>query len=70
MDTIKVKAGEIVVGTTLSWPVYDKNQRLLLNEGEVISTHGQLQVLLEHGLYRENNAQQACTQLYQMTNQP
>ena len=59
MDTIKIKAGEIVVGNTLPWPVYDKNRRLLLNEGELISSQGQLQVLLEHGLYRENNTRHA-----------
>lgn len=62
MEIVKVKAGEIAIGNALPWPVYDDNQRLLLNEGEVITSQIQLQVLLEHGLYRENISQKSSSE--------
>src|SRR3972149_4912537 len=54
MEKIKLKAEEIVVGHPLPWPVYDDNQRLLLEKGETITTEHRLHALIEQGLYRED----------------
>ncbi|HEY4732644.1 MAG TPA: hypothetical protein VIH66_05305, partial [Gammaproteobacteria bacterium] len=58
MEKVKVKAEEIAVGHALPWPVYDDNQRLLLNKGETIATEHQLHMLIEQGLYREDASRQ------------
>lgn len=49
---IRVKEGEIRVGTALLWAAYDKNGRLLLQRGERIHSRRQLEILLKRGLYR------------------
>lgn len=51
-ESIRVKDGEIFVGKALSWAAYDRNGRLLLQRGEVISSRRQLEILLKRGLYR------------------
>lgn len=51
-DSVLVKEGEIFVGKAMAWPAYDRNGRLLLQQGEIISSRRQLEILLKRGLYR------------------
>ncbi len=52
---LKVRNGEIDVGRALPWAVYDGNGRLLLQQGSVIASQRQLDILLSRGLYRSAN---------------
>ena len=52
MESLKVKPDDIAVGQGLPWPMYDSENRLLLEKGTVIANQGQLESLLTRGLYR------------------
>lgn len=52
MGMIPIQSGDLKVGGTLPWPVYDSNQRLLLKKGALISSSRQLDSLLMRGIYR------------------
>ncbi|MFE8070286.1 HD domain-containing phosphohydrolase [Marinobacteraceae bacterium S3BR75-40.1] len=53
MDNLqKVAPGALVVGKPLPWAVYDENGGLLLRQGFVIQTEGQLEKLYERGLFQ------------------
>lgn len=55
MNGLRVSANEIAVGKALEWAMYDDEGRLLLNKGQVIRSHQQLEALIERGLYRLHN---------------
>jgi len=48
----KITAGEISLGQSLAWPVYDMDSALLLTAGTIIRSEKQLSVILEKGVYR------------------
>lgn len=48
----KITEGEVKLGEALPWPVYDIERALLLQEGTVVRTDKQLQIILEKGVYR------------------
>ncbi|ORU94101.1 MAG: hypothetical protein A6F70_07620 [Cycloclasticus sp. symbiont of Bathymodiolus heckerae] len=48
----KINPGEVSVGESLPWPVYDIEKALLLKEGTVVRSEKQLQIILEKGVYR------------------
>jgi HD-GYP domain-containing protein (c-di-GMP phosphodiesterase class II) len=50
---IRVKSGELRIGMTLPWTVYDGAGRLLLREGCTLSSEHQVSVLIARGLYRQ-----------------
>ncbi|MDD5330083.1 MAG: flagellar brake protein [Sulfuricella sp.] len=52
MELTPLRKGEIEVGKPLSWPVYDRNKKLLLCEGFVIETQNQVEMLIAGGLFR------------------
>jgi HD-GYP domain-containing protein (c-di-GMP phosphodiesterase class II) len=52
MATERINTGEIIVGKSLPWPVYDAAGVLLLKKGMIIQSERQLQILLNRGLYR------------------
>ncbi|QKE63618.1 HD domain-containing protein [Aquipseudomonas campi] len=52
VNYIALTAGQIQLGKPLPWPVYDARGGLLLNQGFVISSPGQLERLLERGLFQ------------------
>lgn len=54
MNVVKVKHGEVQVDEALPWPVFDENDRMLLNQGYVITSPSMLDALLSRGIYREN----------------
>lgn len=49
---VVLTAGQIRLGEPLPWPVYNAKGKLLLNKGFVIASAGQLERLLEQGLYQ------------------
>lgn len=49
---VPVRASELVVGQPSPWPIYNDMGDLLLARGSMIDTQGQLDGLLEHGLFR------------------
>ncbi len=53
METIrKILPGEISVGEPLPWPVYDVEKALLLQEGTVVRSEKQMNIIMEKGVYR------------------
>jgi len=52
LKKVSVKPGDITVGKATPWPIYDIEETLLLQQGTVINSERQLQILLEKGLYR------------------
>lgn len=52
MVMVQINSGELRVGSRLTWPVYDGNNRLLLQKGVTISSERQLESLLRRGIYR------------------
>jgi c-di-GMP-binding flagellar brake protein YcgR len=56
---IRLKKADVVVGRPLPWAVFDSHNNLLLNQGFVIQTEKQVDVLLEKGLYRRPGRQAA-----------
>lgn len=52
LEKVRIKPGEVTVGQRLPWPVYDLEEALLLQEGTLIASDKQLNILLEKGLYR------------------
>lgn len=49
---IQIQPGELQVGSTIKWPVYDATNRLLLKAGAIISSERQLESLLLRGMFR------------------
>lgn len=54
MAMIQIETGDLRVGDTLRWPVYDGQQRLLLKRGAIIASARQLESLLLRGIYRSD----------------
>jgi len=52
LKKVSVKPGDITVGKATLWPIYDIEETLLLQQGTIITSEKQLQVLLDKGLYR------------------
>lgn len=51
MELSPLRKDQIIVGKPLPWPVFDKNQKLLLSEGYIIETLHQVEVLCANGLF-------------------
>lgn len=51
-SVVKIDAKDIVIGKPLPWPVYNKDKRLLLQEGASVASERQVEILLAQGLYR------------------
>ncbi len=49
---VPVRASELLIGQPSPWPIYNNMGDLLLARGSMIDTQGQLDGLLEHGLFR------------------
>jgi len=49
MDYVKLIAEEVALGMTLPWTVYDRHHRLLMKQGDTVTTGRQLNVLLGQG---------------------
>lgn len=49
---VPVRASELVIGQPSPWPIYNEMGDLLLARGSMIETQGQIDGLLEHGLFR------------------
>lgn len=49
---VPVRGGDLFIGQPAPWPIYNEIGELLLARGSLIETQGQLDGLLEHGLYR------------------
>ncbi len=47
-----VRKIDVMIGRPLPWPVYDRDRKLLLREGFVVETTGQIERLIEAGLFR------------------
>ena len=62
MNVVKVKQGELEVDSALPWSIYDENDRMLLNEGYIISSASTLDALLSRGVYREVNNKEKHSQ--------
>jgi len=58
LKKVSVKPGDITVGKATPWPIYDIEETLLLQQGTVINSEKQLQVLLEKGIYRGLTAEE------------
>ena len=52
LEKVRIKPEDVTVGQKLPWPVYDIEEALLLQEGTLIASDKQLNILLEKGLYR------------------
>lgn len=51
---VPVRASELIVGQPAPWPIYNEGGELLLARGSLVETQGQLDGLLEHGLFRND----------------
>ena len=49
MDYVKLIADEVSLGMTLPWTVYNRHHRLLMKQGDKVTTGRQLNVLLGQG---------------------
>ncbi len=49
---VPVRASDLVIGQPAPWPIYNEMGDLLLARGSMIETQGQIDGLLEHGLFR------------------
>ncbi len=47
-----VRKNDVLIGHPLRWSVYDRDRKLLLREGFVVETPGQMERLIEAGLFR------------------
>ncbi|MBV8634246.1 MAG: HD domain-containing protein [Burkholderiaceae bacterium] len=56
MDKHRIKMSDIVVGQPLPWNVFDADNKLLLRKGFVVATEGQIDKLIEQGLFVEGQA--------------
>ncbi len=56
MKTIKLKLEELQVGMKLPWPIFDADGKQLLQKDHVITSADQLSALVEHGLFRLDQA--------------
>lgn len=56
MTRIKIEKHELCVGVALPWAAYDEQGRMLLDKSDTIDSPSQLDALVEHGLYRDDNA--------------
>lgn len=52
MEKIKIQDSDLVVGDPLVWSVYGPTGQLLLNEGYILKTDNQKELLLSQDLYR------------------
>jgi len=48
----RINSSDVSIGKSLPWPVYDIEEALLLQEGTVVRSEKQLQVIIEKGVYR------------------
>jgi len=52
MKKIKIIAGDIMLGRPLPWSIYDDQERMLLDRGQVITGDARLETLIARGIYR------------------
>jgi HD-GYP domain-containing protein (c-di-GMP phosphodiesterase class II) len=53
MDKHRIKMSDIVIGQPLPWNAFDADSKLLLRKGFVVETEGQIEKLMEQGLFVE-----------------
>jgi len=58
MQLVKIKIGDVTIGDSLPWQVYDENGVLLLQDGYVIPNDRVLSVIISNGYYYENIQQE------------
>jgi c-di-GMP-binding flagellar brake protein YcgR len=51
MALIPVKRGEIAIGTSIPWPLYDRERNRVRSQGSKIDTADELELLMEDGLF-------------------
>jgi len=56
MDKHRIKMTDIVLGQPLPWNVFDADNKLLLRKGFVVETEGQIDKLIEQGLFVEGQS--------------
>lgn len=56
MDKQRIKMSDIVIGQPLPWNVFDADNKLLLRKGFVVATEGQIEKLIEQGLFVEGQS--------------
>jgi HD-GYP domain-containing protein (c-di-GMP phosphodiesterase class II) len=62
MEKIKINDSDLVVGDPLAWSIYSVAGQLLLNEGYILKTVSQKQILLSQELYRNPSEQEIAEQ--------
>ena len=53
MQIRKIKENELIAGQPLPWSVYSTNEKLLLDQGQILTSNKQIERLLAIGVYRE-----------------
>ncbi len=53
MDKHRIKMSDIVIGQPLPWNVCDADNKLLLRKGQIVTSEGQIDKLIERGLFVE-----------------
>ncbi|NOQ81082.1 MAG: HD domain-containing protein [Methylophaga sp.] len=54
-ELVKLKVGDIIVGSALPWPVYDSNGTFLVKQGFTIKSTEQVQRLITRGAYADQS---------------
>lgn len=69
MNTIKLQDQDLTLGQPLPWPVYDRNLKLLLTQGFILTSEKQKKILLAQGVYRQptNNEEATVTAYFSGT---
>lgn len=52
MKLIQLRRIDLALGKPAPWPVYDKNNNMILRPGQTIDNHSQLETLFKQGLFR------------------
>ena len=55
MDKQRIRMSDIVIGQPLPWNVFDAGNKLLLRKGFIVVTEGQIDKLIEQGLFVEGH---------------
>ncbi|MCB6183887.1 flagellar brake protein [Leeia sp. TBRC 13508] len=53
-DLMPLRRQDFEIGKVLQWPVFDRDHKLLLKEGQLIQSERQLETLLKLGMYRDS----------------
>jgi HD-GYP domain-containing protein (c-di-GMP phosphodiesterase class II) len=70
VEKIKILESDLVIGDPLAWPIYGEEGHLLLNEGYILKTENQKNVLLSKELYRNPTLQEIEDEKIKVAAQP